>query len=184
MGQATNTEIRQSLLELKASGKTLKYISEHLGVPYATLRNLWHKHQKTPQSNLRTAYENCGKKPPSRSDVIYRGALWLKRLHPNWGSPLIHMHLVNRYGCSQVVHVRTIQRWFLSAHMSKPRSQKLEPKIGQSTQVHNIWQVDAKERLSLENGQSACYLTIVDEKSGACLEAPVFPLCPNQSSAH
>lgn len=67
--------------------------------------------------------------------------------------------------------------------MIKPRQQKAEPTIGTAKAVHNIWQVDAKEQLTLLDGQVACYLTIVDEKSGAALASPVFPLCSNQSSS-
>lgn len=162
----------------------MKYISQSLGVPYATLRNLWQRHNQNPSEGLKTRYHHCGSKAPGRDNLIYRASLWLRRLHPDWGAPLIRLHLAQRYGEESVVHLRTLQRWFLSSHLSKPRQLKAEPAIGQSKAVHNIWQVDAKERLRLLDGQQACYLTIVDEKSGACLEAPVFPLCAYQPGAH
>jgi hypothetical protein len=62
------------------------------------------------------------------------------------------------------------------AQLTKPSSKTNRAMIGKSTAVHNIWQVDAKENLCLADGQAACYLTIVDEKSEAWLTSLVFPL--------
>ena len=50
-----------------------------------------------------------------------------------------------------------------------------EPSIGKSRAVHNIWQVDAKEQLILQDGQVACYLTFTDEHSGIWLGSVMFP---------
>ena len=40
--------------------------------------------------------------------------------------------------------------------------------------VHECWQIDAKENLCLLDGSKACYLTMVDKKSGAVLTTPCF----------
>ena len=40
--------------------------------------------------------------------------------------------------------------------------------------VHECWQIDAKENLCLLDGSKACYLTMVDKKSGAVLATPCF----------
>lgn len=40
--------------------------------------------------------------------------------------------------------------------------------------VHECWQIDAKENLCLLDGSKACYLTMVDKKSGAVLVTPCF----------
>lgn len=183
MGKATNLLHRQMLIQLKGEGKNLSEISELLNVPYSTLRNLWHRYRHLGVEKLAAEYANCGRLAPDRSNLVYRASLWLKYLHPQWGSPLIHYHLSQRYGLEAMVSIRTLQRWYKAANLVKPREQKSVEKIGKAQGVHNIWQVDAKERLVLADGQVACYLTIVDEKSGACLEAPVFPLCPNQPSS-
>ena len=50
---------------------------------------------------------------------------------------------------------------------SNSTGQSDEPSIGRSLAPHNIWEVDAKERFTLEDGSPACYLTITDEKTGA-----------------
>jgi len=59
--------------------------------------------------------------------------------------------------------------------MTEPRELHLHPHIGRATKVHNIWQVDAKERLQLQDGSHACYLTITDEHTGSWLCAIAFP---------
>jgi hypothetical protein len=51
-------------------------------------------------------------------------------------------------------------------------------------QVHDFWQVDAKEQLQLASKQKACYLTRVDETSGCLLQAFVFPPLPYQSTTN
>jgi hypothetical protein len=184
MGKATDMASRQGIIRLKQAGKTLFAISQELLLPYSTVRNLWQGYRTNPKKALAVNYANCGKHPKTRQDLIYRASLWIKRLHPQWGTPKIHLALCERYGRENVEHIRTLQRWYRDANLIKPRQQMAEPIIGDSKAVHNIWQVDAKERLTLLNGQEACYLTIVDEKSGAALEAPVFPLRSNQPSSY
>src|SRR5205814_3520080 len=44
-----------------------------------------------------------------------------------------------------------------------------------ATQPHEIWQVDASERIPLANRQQVCWLRVVDEASGAVLGTAVFP---------
>jgi hypothetical protein len=184
MGKATDMASRQRIITLKQEGKTLFEISQELLIPYPTVRNLWQQYRVNPEKGLTTNYANCGKPAKTKQDLIFRATLWLKRLHPQWGTPKIHLALCERYGRGNVEHIRTLQRWYHDANLVKPRQQMAEPIIGDAKAVHNIWQVDAKERLTLLDGQQACYLTIVDEKSGGALEAPVFPLRSNQPSSH
>ena len=79
--------------------------------------------------------------------------------------------------CGQnIPSIRSLERWYRENNLVKPKRQTGEPSIGRARAVHNIWEVDAKEQLELLDGQAACYLTMVDEKSGAWLASPVFPL--------
>ena len=43
------------------------------------------------------------------------------------------------------------------------------PKGDWAKKVHETWQIDAKERIVLADGSQGCWLTIIDEKSGATL---------------
>ncbi len=106
--------------------------------------------------------------------AIYDAALELRGQHELWGSDRIHVELVEQYG-SEAPNVRSLQRWYRKERYSEPKMCHNEPAIGKSRAVHNIWQVDAKEQLILQDGQLACYLTFTDEHSGIWLRSVVFP---------
>ena len=57
-----------------------------------------------------------------------------------------------------------MQRWFRSKGLNKPRPREAEPKADRVDTVHDCWQVDAKERLTMGDGQQGCNLSIVDEQ--------------------
>jgi hypothetical protein len=173
MGRATEKGLRDQLIALKQQHYSLSDIAAQLGLPLATVRKLsadWHR-----QQHLQVSYSQCGSKKPTSEALMLRASLWLKRHHPRWGAPLIHLKLTQRYGKQRSPSIRTLQRWFLSHQLTKPRQQLQQPRIGASKAVHNIWQVDAKENIELVDGSPCCYLTITDEHSGAGLEALVFP---------
>lgn len=173
MGRATEMGQRQQLIELKLQGVSLQGISEGLQIPYGTVRKLSAVYKQ--QHNLQVHYNNCGPKQPLSEALLLRAALWLKRLHSLWGAPLIHLHLQNRYGAERTPCVRTLQRWFRLWQLNKPRNRPAQQRSACAQAPHNIWQVDAKENLTLRDGSGACYLSIIDEYSGAALEALVFP---------
>jgi hypothetical protein len=81
----------------------------------------------------------CGKSKPSSDNVVYRASLWLKHLHSHWGTPRVHTGLQSRYGVD-VPTIRTLNRWYKDAQLTKPRSKINRVTIGKSTAVHNIWQ--------------------------------------------
>jgi len=126
-------------------------------------------------------YANCGRKAALSKEGAKNRALELRQQHPQWGAPRIRVAL-QLSGEEELVSVRTLQRLFRKKGVNPARAQSGQPAIGRSLAPHNIWEVDAKERFCLPDGTPACYLTIVDEKTGAWLEAPVFPLCPYQPS--
>ena len=173
MGKATSYLQRQQIIALRKEGYDYGSISQSLNMSFSTVRAICQLYKKQGESGLVTHYDNCGKEPVSRTNLIYRASLWLKHLHPLWGTPRIHTKLRGRYG--QVVPtIRTIDRWYKAVGLHKARSHNQRESIGKSTAVHNIWQVDAKENLKLVDGQKACYLTITDERSGAWLASLVF----------
>jgi transposase len=173
MGRAIEIGLREQLIALKQEGHRLAAISEQLNLPYATVRNLSARYKQV--GHLAVDYSRCGPQQPTSEALLQRASLWLKRHHPGWGAPLIQLKLRDRYGTDRTPSVRTLQRWFRQQHLTKPRQQVVQPPIGSSKAVHNIWQVDAKENLTLADGSGACYLTITDEHSGAGLQALVFP---------
>ena len=166
MGASTPLWIRKQLVADRRSGLSVSELAVRYKISESTARAIWRRYQSLKP--LAADYSRCGR-PPS-DQRIYRGARYLKYRHRSWGAPLIATLLKERYGTC--VSVRTLQRWFKAAKLTTLR--KREPVIDHSKacEVHQIWQVDAKERLP----SKASYLSIIDERSGAFLEACVFPL--------
>ena len=106
---------------------------------------------------------------------MVRATLFLKRHHPTWGAGRIRVELLTHYDVSCVPAERSMQRWFKEKKLTEPKERHNEPHIGRSKAVHNIWQMDAKERFTLLDERQYCYLTVTDEHSGAWLSSIAFP---------
>lgn len=186
MAQATSLPVREQIQALQNQGIAPKAISEQLSVPYGTVKHLCRQFKSCGSEGLAPKYANCGRQPFPSQGASKSRALELRQQHPKWGAPRIRVELRLEIpplpGGEPLASTRTLQRFFRKKEAYPARRQSAESSIGRSLAPHNIWEVDAKERFALEDGSPACYLTIADEKSGAWLEAPVFPLCPYQSS--
>lgn len=173
MGRATELIFRERIQALRNQGLSTSEISEQLSIPRGTVKHLCRRFKGS--DDLQPKYENCGRKPDVEFDAPKKRALALRQQHPKWGAPRIRVEM-QLEGISPLPSVRVLQRFFRQQEAYIPRNRNGQPPIGRSQAPHNIWEVDAKERFSLLDGRPACYLTITDEKTGAWLEAPVFPL--------
>jgi hypothetical protein len=99
----------------------------------------------------------------------------LKRLHPRWGAGLIRLLLQQKWPTRQVPHERTLQRWFQAAGLQPARQRRPGSKRQRGSAPHEVWEMDAKEHIKLASGHEVSWLLISDEKSGAQLDASVFP---------
>lgn len=167
--------IREQIVREKLSGKTLIAISEAYSISYSTVRRIWKKYEEGGFENIKPGYSNCGPKRPIYYRM-YRRSIWLKRHHLTWGAPYILTLIAQKYPTEKLPSVRTVQKWFQSKHYTRPKIQREKQVIAKVEEVHDCWQIDAKENIKLLDGSKACYLTTVDVKSGAVLEAPVFSL--------
>jgi transposase len=150
-------------------------ISLQLSVSYGTVKSICKRYAREGIAGLEPKYDECGRKPKSTAaQAIQSTALDLRTQHSTWGSDRIRIDLVAQFG-SDAPSVRTLQRWYRESRHSEPKMQHNTPRIGKATKVHNIWQVDAKEQLILQDKQVACYLTFTDEYSGIWLGSVVFP---------
>jgi hypothetical protein len=172
--------IRQQIIELKSKGCTLQSIANEQHLSYSTLWRLWQHYKAEGSAGLSPRYNNCGPAAgPRCAPLIYRAVVWLKRCHPDWGAALIRVTLQDCYKDQTVPAERTLQQWFRAKKRYKPKSSF--PVIHSiAKQAHDVWQIDAKEKLCLLSGQKASYLSVVDEKSGCLLKAAVFPPLPHQ----
>lgn len=183
MGQALSHDIRMSVIKLRQSGKRFTEIAKDLSIGYSTCLNLWRRYQLKGEEGLRTNYSNCGRQSIISEEVIYKQSLKMKKEHAEWGAQYILTQLEDLFPQAILPTSRTLQRWFRKAGLNQPKSQLPCKTDKWAKKVHQVWQIDAKERIDLPNGQQCCYLTTVDEKSGALLDAKVFSLSSDQSSS-
>lgn len=176
MPEAIPLGIREQIVKAKSKGKTLKEIALEKKMSYSTVRNIYRLHQLG--ESLAPKYHNCGPRAPKYSAFIHRACLWLKRRHNDWGASFILLKLEERYPNEAFPSPRTVQRWFAKARLNKQKSKIPQGPRVWAKQVHETWQLDAKEQFTLKDGDKTCYLSVIDEKSGAALGARVFPQIP------
>lgn len=182
MSAALSLANRELIIREKLKGISLTQIAKENNFSYSTTCNIWRRFKSKGIEGLKPSYENCGPSGIKRSSKIHRCSLWLKRKNPKWGAPFIKTLLIERYPNEDFPSIRTMQLWFRKAGLSLPKAYRKEPIIPKVNAVHDCWQIDAKENIKLQDGSKACYLTIVDVKSGAVLDAPVFSQGQNQPS--
>ncbi len=182
MGAALAYKDRELIVTQKLKGKPLTKIAMENNFSYSTTCRIWRRFKSNGLEGLCASYANCGPSTIKKSKKIHRCSLWLKRKHPKWGAPFIMTILKERYPLEAFPSIRTMQLWFRKAGLSLPKAYRKEPKVEKVSAVHDRWQIDAKENLKLQDGSKACYLTVVDVKSGAALGLPVFSQRKDQSS--
>ena len=182
MPLALATALRRRVIDAHLKGEPLNAIAERENLSYSSVRNYWRRYRERGFAGLAPDYQHCGRKRVGDDDLIYRATRYLKFRHRQWGAALIQLKLKQRYPDRTLPSVRTMQRWFKKAGLTPLRKQLPKPDKRWAATPHEIWQIDAKERLTLQDGTQASYLTVTDEHSGALLASPVFPLLPHQQS--
>lgn len=178
MGQAKTLDVRQRVVTMKKSKHTNASIAKSLQIGVGTVKNIWKRYQIKGEAGLPVCYDRCGRPVSSKGELAFRLVRLIRYLHPTWGVPLIVLKVAEKFPELQLRSIRQYQRRLSEGSGKLPRP-ILPPKpvVEQSRVAHDTWQIDAKERFFIQNGQEVCYLTIVDEASGALLGARAFPPC-------
>jgi transposase len=174
MSAALGIEIRQEIIERRQQGQSFRRIAAEMKQSYDTVRGIWQDWQA--QGTLKPNYEACPHPGPRYDEALYVEAVEMKRAHPRWGAMVIRLKLQDQYDDAALPSVRTLQSWFRKAGVNRtPATQHKSQKVKRGQAVHEVWAVDAKERMKLADGSRASWLTVTDEASGAILEAEAFP---------
>lgn len=174
MPHPTPVPVRQVIRQLSEQGDGVTRIAEALGLVPRTVRHLLQRFRVEGQAAVAPSY-------PSRAisslpQELVDEALRLRREHATWGAGLIRVFLVRKHPQEAVPAERTLQRWFERAGLSPaPKGRRPACQAQRAQRPHDVWQMDAAERVRLGNGTRACWLRIADEYSGAVLETAVFP---------
>lgn len=175
MPRAIPYPIRQDIIERHQTGQSLSSIAQELHLSYRTVRTFWQRYCSCADAGLLNHYSECGPSQRTFPSIVQEAASTLKREHPRWGAGLIQLQLRKQFGAQPLPAWRTLQRWWQQAGLQRARG-RLPPARRSRGQVpHQVWELDAKERIHLQEGSWSCVLCAVDEASGALLDARPFP---------
>jgi hypothetical protein len=175
MPQAVPLPLRQQILVAYQGGAPYAAIAQVVPIKERTIRSLCQRFRRLGPAGLPPDYHRCGH-PGSRFPTALREqALAYKREHRGWGAGYIRLQLARRFPTEPLPGERTLQSWFAQAGLQPARAQAPPGQRQAAQAAHEVWQMDAKERMRLADGSGTSTLTVTDEASGAMLETVVFP---------
>jgi transposase len=152
-------------------------IAGDLGLNPQTVRKLVRRFRRRGADALAPDYGRCGSHQTraAAADLV-EAALAMRRGHAGWGAGLIRVLLAEQFPRRPVASERTLQRHLARAGLNPaPAGRRPGAPQDRATEPHQVWQVDAAERLTLADGTQASWVRIVDEYTGAFLQTAVFP---------
>lgn len=177
MGKAIPEQVRRQIIDMHKSGKNATEISDELQMNYPGVSKVIRLHRTIGESSFEVNYHRCGRKSVYDTAIREKVNAALAE-NAALGAPIIRSRLlVSCEDPSSVPHERTIQRWWKAEGKNKKTGRR--PSVTRSryaNEVHDTWQVDAKERVSIEDETEHSYLSFTDEASGAYLRGQVFSL--------
>lgn len=183
MAQAKDILLRQQIGADHKQGASYSSLARHYSVSYNTVRSICISYEEFGERGLLPHYFNCGRSTSSVAERSFRLVRLLKHLHPEWGVAYILVRIGRDYPDVILQSERHYQRRLANGSGKLPKSQlPLTPSTERSRLPHDTWQIDAKERIGMPDGQERCFLNITDEKTAGLLKAKGFPPKPYQSS--
>ena len=183
MSRAYPQPLRERIVLAHQQGHSLRAIAQQMGVAYGTVRAWWARWQTQGEAGLQIHYDRCGPRGGRWPDTFRQEVLQTKREHARWGATLVRLQLAERFVDTSLPAVRTIQSWWKAAGLQPVRAQPPPVERTRGRQPHDVWQIDAKERMHLADGTPSCVLTVTDEASGALLGLWPFPPLPLDAGA-
>lgn len=173
-------DFRIKIIEGRKSGKTFDQIAEQYGFSVSGVKKIWRQFQLLGEPGLQPQYSHSGR-PPVFAEQI-KELIALQKTGQQ-GGPFIRSVLEDKYPELKIPHERTMQRWWQSQGINRPKGRRKKNNSNWSNEVHHTWQIDGKEQISLGNGQEVSWMNIADEASSSNLLARVFPPTDDESVA-
>jgi len=175
MPQAVPLPLRQQILAAYQGGATYAAIAQVVPVKERTIRSLCQRFRKRGLAGLKPDYDRCGHPGSRFAAPLREQALAYKQEHRRWGAGYIRLQLARQFPAAPLPGERTLQTWFAAAGLQPARAKAPPGERKAAQAVHEVWQMDAKERMHLADGSGTSTLTVTDEASGAMLETVGFP---------
>ena len=182
MPRALPLPVRQQIVLRHQQGERLKQIALSEGIAYRTVLGCWRRYRDLGEEGLAIHYDRCGPQEPKFPKQQIEAALALKRAHPRWGAGLIRLQLAKQFANQPLAAERTLQTWFREAGLQPVRAVQPPVDKQRAKDAHEVWQIDAKERMHLADGSPTSVLSVTDEASGALLGVVPFPPLPLDAS--
>ena len=178
MPRALALPLREQIVQRHQQGQPLQQIAQELDLSYRSVCHCWQRFCRLGEAGLPPDYNRCGTHQREFSEDLQQQVLALKKEHPRWGAGLIRLTLQPQFADTALPSARTLQRWFAAQGLTPVRSQRPPQARQRGQHPHDVWQMDAKERMRLADGSGASVLNVTDEASGASLGTAVFPPLP------
>jgi len=176
MAQAKDVLLRQKIVADYQKGSSYISLSHRYGMSYNTVRTICIRYNELGEAGLISRYSNCGRLQVAGAERSFRLVRLLKHLHPTWGIGYILVRIQLAYPYLVLQSERHYQRRLSDGKSALPKPQLPSPApIDRSRLAHDTWQIDAKERIEMADGQERCFLNITDEKTAALLKTMGFP---------
>lgn len=166
---------REEIIKRHQQGEMLKQIAKTSHISYRCVLACWRRYKLNGREGLANHYDRCGPEGPRFPEAMITQALDMKREHPRWGGGLIRVELASLFPDQLLPAVRTLQSWFKKAGLQPVRATQPPVKKDRGCQPHDVWEIDAKEKMYLGDQSGASVLTVTDEASGALLAVAPFP---------
>lgn len=174
--------IRMECIRRWQSGEKKSEISRSTGVDYHCLLGWIARFEEQGETGLKPHYKLCGRKTKVSPEVNEKIKAF-RQAHDEWGGAYIQLQTKRAFPDAYIPGTRQIQRLLKSTGLMPKRSKQPVVCGDWAKQPFERVQTDAKERLVTRDGRPCCYLNLIDEYTGAALEAFVFPLRTHQPGA-
>lgn len=166
--------VRQAIFQRWQKGAAVSQLAEELGLCERTVRHLVRRFSARGKSALPPDYVRCATKTAATAKSLFHQAVQMRQQHPTWGAGLIRVLLQEELqACPSE---RTLQRWFRRAALGPaPAGRRPASDEYRARRPHEVWQMDAAERMLLASGERVSWLRLVDECSGAVVQTTIFP---------
>lgn len=174
----TSPEQRKGFYQRHQRGETYQEIADDRGVSKECVR-YWCRRQRDGGDCQNRYHRSSPGILSSFASIVRYVILRLKLEHPRWGRERIHYHLSRRRSCRgyQLPNPSSIGRYLHQFPRFRREKAKVTPhsRPRPVTQVHERWQLDFRRNLETADGQKLTLHTIMDQYSGACIEAQLVP---------
>lgn len=176
MAQAKDMTLRHKIVAGHQQGDSYMSLSKRYGINYMTVRSICLRYMELGEAGLVPRYANCGRPVVDGAEQVFRLVRLLRHLHPTWGVGYILVRLRAAYPHLRLQSERHYQRRLAKGSKGLGKPQLPPPALTERSRLpHDTWQIDAKERIGMSDGQERCFLNITDEKTAAVLKAKAFP---------